>query len=713
MKLRQRGAEPEPEDLDQLRLDDAVDRARRLQQVTEALSEALTPQQVLEAVLTQGLRAAEARAGAIGLVTGDGDAIVIAAYRGYEASVMERWTRFPLASDVPMCRVVRTGEPLFLASVVERNAVFPELGDQGQEGHALVVLPLQVEGRIIGSMSLSFAQDISFPPERREMKITLARQAAQALARSRLYENERALRQRMSFLAEASELLASSLAYEETLARVARLAVPELADWCAIDVVTEDGRIERLTVAHDDPERERFARELQERYPPRDDDPHGVGYVLRTGTPELLPELTQELLDEALGEDEELRRIVSELGLRSSICVPLRARGRALGALTLVAAETHPRYTETDLELAVELARRAAVAVDNARLFREAEKGANAALALEHVADGVVLLDPDGVVRHWNHAVSRITGVDERTALGRPVEDAVPSWPTLTSQLVLVQPGEPRGRATTVPLTLAGEERWIAVSGVDFGHGTVYALRDVTDEHALEKTRSDFVATASHELRTPLAAVYGAVRTLRRDDIELSDEDRGAFLDMIETEAVRLVHIVDQILLAGQLDADALVLDVAPSDAVAVAESVLESASLHVPAGIALRLSGDGAPPVFCDENKLRQVLANLVDNAIKYSPGGGDVEIRIGAGDRAVRIAVVDEGLGIPSSELDRIFEKFYRLDPAQARGVGGSGLGLYICRELVERMNGRLRVESEAGRGSTFTIELPARPY
>jgi signal transduction histidine kinase len=112
-----------------------------------------------------------------------------------------------------------------------------------------------------------------------------------------------------------------------------------------------------------------------------------------------------------------------------------------------------------------------------------------------------------------------------------------------------------------------------------------------------------------------------------------------------------------------------------------------------------------------CDENKLRQVLVNLVDNAVKYSPGGGRVEIRLRGEPGRCLIEVADGGLGIPSDEQDRIFEKFYRLDPQQKHGIGGSGLGLYICRELVERMDGHLTVDSEPGRGSTFTVELPLR--
>jgi signal transduction histidine kinase len=257
-----------------------------------------------------------------------------------------------------------------------------------------------------------------------------------------------------------------------------------------------------------------------------------------------------------------------------------------------------------------------------------------------------------------------------------------------------------------------GQERWVSVTGVEFARGRrVYALQDVTEEHALEKARSDFVATASHELRTPLAAVYGAVRTLRREDVELSEEDRNQFLEMIESEATRLARIVDQILLAGQLDADAVELELSECDPSEIAARVLESAQVHVPETIELRLDTDGAPKISCDEHKLRQVLVNLVDNAVKYSPQGGLVELRVQNGSGLCVIDVVDEGLGIPAGERERIFEKFYRLDPQQTHGVGGSGLGLYICRELVERMDGNLSVESEPGKGSRFRVELPMR--
>jgi signal transduction histidine kinase len=689
---------------------EAADRARRLQRVAELLAEAITPQEVLDAVLTEGVRAAEARAGAIGVVSDDGKTVELLAQRGYDTSVTAGWATFPLDADLPMSQVIRTGEPIFISTVQERNRLFPALAHQGQDGHAMVVVPLGVEGRVFGGMSLSFDDDLEFEPERREMKMTLARQAAQALARSRLYAAEQAMRERMTFLAEASELLASSLEYDQTLRQLAKLSVPGLADWCAIDMLGSGGEIERLAVAHEDPEKVRWAYELQQRYPPDPDAPIGVPQVLRSGTPEFFPEIPPALLDEAIGDDEELREIVQELGLRSSICVPLIARNRTFGALTLIAAETHPPFTKADFELAMELARRAAVAVDNARLYREVERRADAALALAYVADGVVLLDPDGVVLHWNPAAAAITDIPEEQAVGQPVRDVVPAWEALTTHVPLVAPGS-AARPVTVPIVLGGRERWVAVSGVDFGEGEVYALRDMTEEHALEKTRSDFVATASHELRTPLAAVYGAVRTLRREDIALEEDDRRQFLEMIESESTRLATIVDQILLTGQLDADAVELDVTECDPVEIAAGVIESAAVHVPDEISLSLDADSPPSLVCDENKLRQVLVNLVDNAVKYSPGGGRVELRVGGARAACVIDVVDEGLGIPAGELGRIFEKFYRLDPQQTHGIGGTGLGLYICRELVERMQGRLTVESEPGCGSTFTVELPAR--
>jgi two-component system phosphate regulon sensor histidine kinase PhoR len=239
----------------------------------------------------------------------------------------------------------------------------------------------------------------------------------------------------------------------------------------------------------------------------------------------------------------------------------------------------------------------------------------------------------------------------------------------------------------------------------------VYALRDVTDAQALEKARSDFVATASHELRTPLAAVYGAARTLRRTDIDLPAAQADRFLEIIESETERLTAIVSQILLAGQLEEGRVDLATSATDLRSLAESVLASTRVRAPEAVELEIEEPSDPALaLADEDKLRQVLVNLLDNAVKYSPDGGKVTVQLGSAPGLVTLTVRDGGLGIPPGEQERIFEKFYRLDPAQTRGVGGSGLGLYISRELVTRMGGRMTVRSRPGEGAAFTVELPA---
>ena len=695
------------------RAEEALDAAARLQRVADALAVARTPQEVLDAVLTEGVRAAEARGGLIATVSEDGEWLDVIAARGYDMRYIEPFRRFPVAGDFPLSEAVRTGEGVFLRSEAERDARYPELVGRSQPGHALACVPLTVDTGTIGGLVFSFPRDEEFPPERRALKVALARQAALALERTRLAEAQRVLRERLSFVDEATTLLTSSLDLDETLDRLTSLAVPQLADWCSISVVVEEtGQIEQIVVAHQDPDRKRWAEDMRDRTRTVhvDDAFDLTARVIRTGEPLFLREVPQELLDEAVERDPETARALEEISIRSAITLPLRAGDRSLGALTLVAEERV--FTDADFELAQQLSARAAIAIENARLYRETERRADAALALSYVGDGVVLLDSEDRVRFWNTAAAAITGVDAAAAVGLPARRVLPGWEELLKPAEASDSEAPgRVRPVTVPLETADGDRWVAVTGVPFDEGVVYALRDVTDERALEQARSDFVTTASHELRTPLAAVYGAARTLRRGDIVLAPEQRDRFLEIIESETERLTAIVSQILLAGQLEEGRVDLATSATDLRPLAESVLDSARLRAPEDIELRLeqNGDGTPAL-ADEDKLRQVLVNLVDNAIKYSPAGGEVTIELDGGPGAVTVTVRDRGLGIPPGEHERIFEKFYRLDPAQTRGVGGSGLGLYISRELVTRMGGSLSVRSRTGEGAAFVVDLPA---
>lgn len=512
-----------------------------------------------------------------------------------------------------------------------------------------------------------------------------------------------------AFLAEAGAILGDSLEIERTLGAVARLAVPRVADWCTIDVV-RDGAVERIAVAHVDERKEQFAHEVHTHYPVQPDDLHGVGAVIASGTAKLVPAVDEDDLS-ALAVDDFQRNLVTELGLRSYMCVPLVVRDEVLGAITLAQAESGHTYGDADLAVMQELARRTAIAIDNARLYREAEERAQAARALAAIGDGVIMLDRDGEIRLWNPAAEAITGVPEVEAVGHRAERVLPGWDDLAARVPVGRSGEP-ARPESVPLEVGGRELWLSIAGVELDDdGVVYAFRDLTEERALEEMKAEFVATVSHELRTPLAAIYGSAQTIRRRDLELDDELRDELLGVISTESDRLATIVNDLLLASHLDSGRLPVTIERCDAVELAESVVASARTHLPAAIDLDVVTERrVPPVAADAGQLRQVLANLVDNAIKYSPDGGEVRVRVETSNGKVRFLVTDQGLGIPASERRRVFEKFYRLDPDMNRGIGGTGLGLYICKELVRRVNGRIWLDDAPGGGSVFVVELPA---
>jgi PAS domain S-box-containing protein len=519
--------------------------------------------------------------------------------------------------------------------------------------------PLCIQGYLLDVSERKNAEE-----ERKMLRAAEAATAADASERQRKVE----------FVAEAASVLASSLDARATVGQVAALAARNLAESCVVDVLTEDGTVTRYAA-------ERAASAPLSAEPEAHPEP-AVLDVIRSRRPEL--------------SDEVLR-------------VPLSRGSRGVGALTLVAGEKATHYSADDLPWARALAAMIALAIDNSRLHTEVEARSDASKVLTHVGEGVFLLDRAGLIQLWNPASAAITGVSAETAVGKPASDAIPGWHEV-SERIAVGPTSDAVSTSTLPLETDRGERWISISGVEFFGGTVYAFRDITEAHKLDELKAEFIATASHELRTPLAAVYGAAQTLRRHDFALDEAGRERFISLIVDESDRLAAIVNQILLANQLDVGRLDLEMEPFDARDLVERVVESARTHAPSHITFDVQvADGVPPVAADKDLARQVLVNLVDNAVKYSPDGGGIELGVESADAAVVFSVVDEGLGIPADEHRRIFEKFYRLDPNMTYGIGGTGLGLYICSELVERMGGRIWLESEEGKGSAFFFQLP----
>ena len=581
------------------------------------------------------------------------------------------------------------------------------------------------------------------------------------------------------YLARVSEALSSSLDPEITLGALARLVVPQLADWCSVQTVGEDGRPRQVAVAHAQPEKIEFAQELQRRYPTDPEATTGVAAVLRSGKPEFIPEIPDAMIA-GVARDAEHLRILRELGLRSAMIVPLVARGRTLGALTLISAESRRRYRDADLALAEEIGRRAGLAVDNARLFAEMQRavdrtarlqavtaGLARAVTSEQVADtiiseGVAALGavdgvfcvptPDGAALEIVHSlglreettaeyrrfpISAPLPLSEAVQTGKPImlggkSEIVERYPALREQ---------NRRALTeawmaLPLLIGSR----ALGGLAFGFAEArrftadderFAMAlaqqaaqalDRADLYAAERAaraeaesanmaKSDFLATMSHELRTPLNAIAGYAELLGMGiHGPLSDAQREA-ISRIQRSQRHLLALINDILNFARIEAGQLALSV---EDVPVRAIVQELEPLVAPqlGAKALTLSigaTDARLTARADADKVRQILLNLVSNAIKFTQGDGRISIDTGARGDRVYVSICDTGSGIPADQLEHIFEPFVQLNRTLASAHEGAGLGLAISRDLARAMGGDVTVESRIGEGSTFTLWLP----
>lgn len=366
-------------------------------------------------------------------------------------------------------------------------------------------------------------------------------------------------------------------------------------------------------------------------------------------------------------------------------------QGDELTALALTLNETAARLDRTIQALSEERSRSAAI--------------------LSSMAEGVAVIGQGERILFCNQSFCRYLGTEADACQGRSLVEVMRqsdllelirralAAEELVTQEVTMGALPPRTFAATVASLRANEAA-----------GVVLVLHDVTELRRLERVRRDFVANVSHELKTPLTTIRGFAETLL--DGALADEQNAKrFLGIIRDHAARLARLTDDLLKLSQIEAGRLELDVQAVEVRGLIDACLETTRLQVSQKqLLLQVEcPPDLPPLRGDANALHNVLQNLLDNAVQYTPPGGRITVRAASHDREVLIAVNDTGIGIPSSEQDRIFERFYRVDAARSREVGGTGLGLSIAKHLVEAHGGRITVESEVGRGSTFTLFLP----
>ena len=553
---------------------------------------------------------------------------------------------------------------------------------------SLVVIPVPGEGR--GLVLVFFVAARSFTRDDLELAQQVAGAARGALDRSRLFEAERTARALSQQLARTGSLLATELDPVAVLEAVVEEAAGLLrADAAALAALDGDELV--VTAATGEGADEALGK--------RSPSTGWLGGdVIQSRAPVAYEDVGH---DPSLAESD----AILAAGHQAYLGVPLTGReGARHGVLSVYGRE--PRtWRDEEMQALVALAANASVALWNAELYqRVAVEREQSVAILANIADGIVAVDRDGRVVLWNRAAAEITGVPASEAIGRA--------PAQVLQRDLESDGGGPNRLVAIPR--GGEDVWLSLSEAVMRDpsgavaGRIFAFRDISAEHAVETMKSDFVSAVSVELRTPLTSIYGFAQTLLREDVAFGETERRTFLEFISRESERLTTIVDALLNVARLDTGDLAVSLEPTDVTRVIDDVVdvlrESANGNGHRFVA-QFEGD-ALAAQADPEKLRQVLEQLISNAVKYSPDGGTVTVSAHRRDETVELAVSDEGIGVPPGERERIFSKFYKAGDASGRGTG---LGLFIANGLVREMGGRMWVDSREGHGSRFAFELP----
>ncbi|HVD25900.1 MAG TPA: GAF domain-containing protein [Gaiellaceae bacterium] len=594
----------------------------------------------------------------------------------------------------PLLESARRGRVVAAPAIASDDRFGDDWATVAEEAGFASLLAVPVEaprGAGPGLGLVFFAEEQSFSDDEIELAHNLAGAARGALERADLYEVERKSRAIAQQLARTGTHLASELDPDLILEEIVQQA-PELVGADAAVVSVLEGEELVVSAAHGD----------------------GTEAVLGTrasAVGELAGEVANTRAPVALGEVEGLMAASDPLlehGHRAFLGAPLVGpEGVVHGVLAVYGRE--PRtWREEEVEAIAALAGNASAFLSNAELYQRVVLEQERSMAiLGNVADGIVAVDRDGNVVLWNPAAEEITGVPAAEALGRAPSDVLQRSldPDETSE-------EGRG---LIQIQRGGEEIWLSVSEAVMRDpagavaGRIYAFRDVSSDRLVEQLKSGFVSTVSHELRAPLTSIYGFAETLLREDVAFGEDERRTFLRYIATEAERLTGIVDALLSVARLEAGDLQVQLAPTDLRDVVTDVVSSVQREVVNGRRFVLDVPEEPlDASADRDKVRQILTNLVDNAVKFSPHGGTVTVAARRTSDAVQVRVADEGSGVPSGEQERIFRKFYRVDPG-GPDAGGTGLGLFIARGLATAMGGRLWVDPDTGRGASFVFELP----
>jgi two-component system phosphate regulon sensor histidine kinase PhoR len=448
------------------------------------------------------------------------------------------------------------------------------------------------------------------------------------------------------------------------------------------------------------------------------------GQVFRENTPEIL--------FDAINDPRTMKENVALLNVRNGVCVPLVVEKRdsdnrvidstTIGVLHVFNKRYGNVFIEEDVRLLERMAKNAAAVVASAQMYREVvEEKEELEHIIESVYAGLIMVAAhNNRIMQINASARTMLGLDDKDIARAPYTELIENQGVkdMLAQSLM----DKAEVATELDIALDPDEeprvfqaQSSPVRAEDGSTlGAVAIFNDITEIRSVERMKTAFVSTVSHELRTPLTSIKGFVSTLLADVDGYYDQATvREFHEIIDQECDRLVRLISDLLNVSRIEAGrALDLNPKPLQLSGLIEKVVNAQRSYATKHQIVVENTEDLPLIVADEDKVDQILTNLTNNAIKYSPEGGTVTVRGAAENGAVKISVSDEGVGIPKEHLGKVFDRFHRVDNRDTREVGGTGIGLFLVKHLVEAHGGEIWVESELGKGSCFTFTLPKTP-
>ncbi len=576
-------------------------------------------------------------------------------------------------------------------------------------GGPVIVTPLIAEGEPAGALALlGLPTRSSFRADEVERLHAFADQASIAIAQARLSAR----------LMESQAHAESRLAQLEALSAVARTFVSSLdTNRLLADFVRQLAAVVPFTHAaiflYDETG---FSPQPAFCMPPGDELPLRPDEV-----PEVMRALRQGDLVQILDRQrtsEPTAKFIRQWGVKSSLVIPLISRQQPVGVLLVGHAHADMTINTEEAQLITSLASFAAAAVDNLRLYGQlSQKSRQLAAIVRDIGDGVIVADAQLRLLLVNPAARTIFGLESSPLEDHPLAEVIP-LPALADlcRSALASAGEPQMAELHVRQA-GGRDRTYQALATAVGHengtpwGVVTVMRDITAQKELERMKTNFLSVISHELRTPLHSIGGFVDVILMGKTGPINELQRDFLETVKEQAQHLYQLIEDLLEFNRLESGQFQLSLTPVEIGTLLREVTES-MFPVADERRIHLVNTVAVPtatVEGDRKRLRQVFTNLIDNALKFTPAGGSVTVSAETTPNAVVVRVRDTGIGIPKEEQERIFERFYQVDSGLTREHRGTGLGLAIAKHIIEQHGGRIWVESEVNRGSTFFVSLP----